>query len=183
MIRHFFAGITCAVLAGTGWSIFSFFKSSPQTPITLEDMGFFEEDSPSQIVNLNYLKADFKGNSSKVFLPIKKPYLIHVWATWCPPCIKELPSYSKFAANYPGKVITLSPDSLRDIQTFLKKHNISGLESGSDEEKVILRVFSVSSLPTTIIVKGNGKILRASGMLKWDNKSLLNILKKELGVA
>ena len=55
-----------------------------------------------------------------------QPLLINFWATWCPPCIKELPEFDRFARSHAKqlRVVGLAIDSLAPVQEFLKKQPV-----------------------------------------------------------
>ena len=55
--------------------------------------------------------------------------LVNFWATWCAPCVKELPELSAMQKEFPDKftLVTISIDSLEDTKLFLEKSNIEGI--------------------------------------------------------
>lgn len=176
-MRSFFAGIFCAVLAGTGWSLFSFLKPE-QKEITLEDIGYDEADTPKSLDSISYLS--YQNDKEEVkFLPLKKPYLIHFWATWCPPCVKEFPNYAKFANNH-GNALTFTSDHVVDVKAFYKKKGISLHPIHLDVDKKIMKAFDVHSLPSTLIVGKNGKTKYITGMIKWQDPRVVKAIEKAL---
>jgi thiol-disulfide isomerase/thioredoxin len=186
-MRPFMVGFLSAGAALIGWGFFSFFDPSPSSKdlnsqeVSFEDFGGITGDLPVNFETLYYdLEKD--GKTVKTCFPRKTSYVIHIWATWCPPCVKELPEYEKIAAQHPEKFITLSSDSLNAIKTFYKEKNISGLSVASNEDKQIMQRLEIRSLPTTLIIKEDGKTIMFSGLLPWKNKNFIKMLKKELKI-
>jgi thiol-disulfide isomerase/thioredoxin len=102
--------------------------------------------------------------------------VLNIWATWCAPCVEEMPTLGKLQAEYankPVKVVTLSidrPEDAPDARAFLAKHG--GLVLYSDPKMRL--AFSldpkVSGLPATIIFDRNGKErARLSGGADWSS--------------
>ena len=91
-------------------------------------------------------------------------YLVNFWATWCKPCVKELPEFQKFAESHkdkPVKVILVSADLKSKLQTgvipFVKAHQLSGEiyllnEAPSSYTERINADWS-GAFPATLIVK------------------------------
>src|SRR6476469_9314243 len=108
-----------------------------------------------------------------------KPVLLNLWATWCAPCIKELPTLDKLSAS-PGapQVIALSQDMQPQstVAAFMDERKI-GLESYQDKEMAVSSALGVQILPTTILYGSDGKeIWRFSGDLDWTGAEAAKIL-------
>ncbi len=108
-----------------------------------------------------------------------KPILINVWATWCPPCVAELPSLAKLYKARGNEVffIFLAEDEPSKVQNFLKQRNL--------EIPVFFAVtprppmLKSSSIPTTFIIDKNGVIkVRKTGAMDWNTEKVKNLLKK-----
>lgn len=93
-----------------------------------------------------------------------KPVLVNFWATWCPPCIEELPMIDRFFKEHAGngwQVIGLAIDQPTAVRKFLEKTPVSfpmglaGLE-GTDLVKQLGN--AAGGLPFTIVLSANGGI-------------------------
>jgi thiol-disulfide isomerase/thioredoxin len=106
--------------------------------------------------------ADFKG----------RYVLVNLWATWCAPCVKELPSLVKLQQAVPGlKVLAVDvghdkPDA---AAAFLKSHKADSLGVYVDTELALLHAFGAYGLPTTVLIDPKGKeVAKAQGPAEWD---------------
>ena len=90
-----------------------------------------------------------------------KPVVLNFWATWCGPCKMEIPSFSKFAVNIPnipvlGIAIDGTSGQLRQARKSLGIKYRVLIGSNSVQE-----AYDVDSVPTTIIIAPDGKIVSA----------------------
>jgi thiol-disulfide isomerase/thioredoxin len=105
--------------------------------------------------------ADFKG----------KPVLLNLWATWCVPCIKEMPTLDTLAGRVGDKiaVVPLSQDlkGMELVGPFFQKNGYKHLKPWLDTDTA----FSVqlgTNLPTTILYDSAGKeVWRVTGDFDW----------------
>lgn len=155
--------------------------------LTLMGSYFIDQSSPLQ-VSLNQqtmsqdqdflpsfssLKLNGKAFSSDVLSGHVS--LVHFWATWCPPCVVELPALIKFARENPDiKVTAISTDFSQDkVEAFFAQK----IEQEVPENFVVLLdikgdvtrgVFGVSKLPETILVSSKSEIVRwYKGDVDW----------------
>jgi thiol-disulfide isomerase/thioredoxin len=108
--------------------------------------------------------ADFRG----------VPVLVNLWATWCAPCIKELPTLEKLADAHltDGQlgVIAVSQDMAPQgsVTAFLNAHEIDGLGAYHDPQMGLSGALNAQILPTTILYDKQGKeVWRYVGDLDW----------------
>ncbi len=113
-------------------------------------------DAVGKPVNL----ADFRG----------KPVLLNLWATWCAPCIKEMPSLDAAAAAAGDKVhvLAVSQDMQREkVAPFFAERNLGHLAPYTDPEMGLSLSYK-ANLPTTIMLDAEGRELwRVSGAMDW----------------
>jgi len=110
-----------------------------------------------------------------------KPVLVNLWATWCAPCIKELPTLDKLSKQ-PGapQVVALSQDMQPQstVAAFLDERKI-GLEPFGDKEMAMSSELGVNILPTTVLYSSDGKeIWRYSGDLDWTGPQAAKLLSE-----
>lgn len=105
--------------------------------------------------------ADYKGHYA----------LINLWATWCAPCVSELPALTKLQASVPGlKVVAVDVghDKSDVAAAFLKSHNVAQLGTFVDTDLALLHAFGAYGLPTTVLIDPSGKeIASAEGPGEW----------------
>jgi thiol-disulfide isomerase/thioredoxin len=100
-----------------------------------------------------------------------KPLLINLWATWCAPCVAELPALDRLAASSKIKVLTVSQDmtQLEKIAPFLRQLGVTRLEPWLDPENE-LGFHYQAILPTSIYYDTQGReVWRVIGPREWDD--------------
>ncbi|WP_243444733.1 TlpA family protein disulfide reductase [Sphingosinicella humi] len=116
--------------------------------------------------------ADFRG----------KPLLVNLWATWCAPCIQEMPTLDALAAQDETlKVLTVSQDlDGRDkVEAFFEQGRFSKIESYLDPEMALMMELKVDTLPTTILYDAEGKeVWRMTGLADWTGERTAGLLKE-----
>jgi thiol-disulfide isomerase/thioredoxin len=110
-----------------------------------------------------------------------KPLLVNLWATWCVPCIKELPTLDALAARDAGKlqVVLVNEDleGARVVTPFLQKHPLKTVKPWLDTANALMIPAKVASLPTTILYDANGKeVLRVDRDLDWTGPEAKRLL-------
>ena len=101
--------------------------------------------------------------------------VLNSWATWCPPCIAEMPSFQNLYTNYKGKVhfVFVSNEKLSTLEKFLAKneYTLPVYQNVGNVPKLLQH----TSLPTTYIIDRNGKIvIQKSGSADWDSQEVFN---------
>jgi thiol-disulfide isomerase/thioredoxin len=119
--------------------------------------------------------ADFKG----------KPVLVNLWATWCAPCVKELPTLDELARSGAVNVLAVSQDMgpHASVVAFLQGHKIGTLEPYQDAKMSLSGGFGAEVLPTSILIGADGKeVWRYVGDLDWTGPEAAKLLA-EAGAA
>ena len=107
-----------------------------------------------------------------------KTVFINIWATWCKPCIDEMPTIKSLADSLKKEQIEFlfaSEDATEDIQRFEASHkfgfNYVKLDNGEE--------LNIMALPTTFIFNKEGKqVFAEMGYRKWDDSSNFNMISK-----
>jgi len=110
--------------------------------------------------------------------------LINLWATWCVPCVAEMPSLaalSKTLAPDDIAVLPLSSDrgGARTVEAFYQEHGITGLPVLLDPRGVAARSWGVHGLPTSVIIDRQGRErARLEGAADWSTPAAAAIIRK-----
>lgn len=101
--------------------------------------------------------------------------LLSFWATWCGPCIEEMPSLNNLQGELGGRRFQVVPVSvegrfqLTRIDMFMRGYRLSKLPVYALDQKTDQRVFGIQAIPTTLLIDPNGKELwRAHGPVDWN---------------
>jgi thiol-disulfide isomerase/thioredoxin len=108
--------------------------------------------------------ADFRGG----------PVLVNLWATWCAPCIAEMPTLDTLAAREADRlrVLTISQDldGRRKVEAFFAKQGYRNLETWLDPQMALMTELKADTLPTTILYDSQGReVWRVVGMEDWES--------------
>ena len=104
--------------------------------------------------------------------------VISYWATWCAPCIKEMPSIKraeKILEDYGYTFLLVSDESISKISNFKNEMNFdfNFLKSNKSFETI-----GVYAMPTSYVFNENGEILETFvGVIEWDSEEMINKLK------
>ena len=104
--------------------------------------------------------------------------VISYWATWCAPCIKEMPSLKRaeeILKDYDYTFLLVSDETISKISKFKNEWNFdfNFLKSVKSFETL-----GIYSMPTTYIYDENGKIIETIvGAIEWDSDEMINKLK------
>ncbi|MEQ9305106.1 MAG: TlpA disulfide reductase family protein [Marinoscillum sp.] len=109
-----------------------------------------------------------------------KIVILNLWATWCKPCIKEMPDLVKMQNELPGDFVLLlaSDEPLEKIQQFAERRpfNLTFTQIQTSVESL-----GVYSLPTTFIIGKDGQLLETLvGAREWDSPEQIEQLKTYL---
>ena len=121
--------------------------------------------------------ADFRG----------RVVLLNFWATWCGPCVVEMPSLDRLQARLGGAdftVVALAQD--RDgaavVEPFYERLGLAGLGVYLDPRGQVARVFGVQGLPTTLVLDRQGRAVGAlEGPAEWDSPEAVALIERVMG--
>ena len=147
------------------------------TPAAAQGGGLDRSQAGKAAPSIGYKNGD--GEDTSLAELSGKPVLLNLWATWCAPCIKELPTLDRLSKqpNAP-QVVTLSQDMQPQpaVAAFLDERQI-GLEPFHDQDMTMSSKLGVNILPTTILYGSDGKeIWRFAGDSDWTGPQAAKLL-------
>lgn len=114
------------------------------------------------------------------------PVLVNLWATWCAPCVKEMPQLDALAGELEGevRVLTISQDirGAEVVEPFFAKGGYTRLEPWLDPETSLSAQFTPEGvLPLTILFDASGKeVLRVTGGYEWGTPEAAALIRGSL---
>jgi len=121
--------------------------------------------------------ADFAGQG----------VVINLWATWCPPCVAEMPALERLARSLAAERIAVLPLSSDRggravVEAFYQRVGLTGLGIWLDPRGAAARGLGVRGLPTTIIVDRSGQErARLEGDAAWDTVPFVAAIRRLVG--
>ena len=129
--------------------------------------------------------VDLTGSEVSLAQFTGKIVLVNLWATWCEPCLREMPSLERLQSRLGGKivVVAISEDrGSKTVEPFIGKLGLKSVKIYLDPKSAMERAFKVQGLPTSFLIDREGRVLgRVEGAAEWDKPKLLGILKSFLG--
>ena len=130
--------------------------------------------------NAQFMLPDTQGNLVDMSAFYGKYVLVNFWATWCKPCVKELPSLDRLEKKVNnmnkfsviGVHVGQNPDI---VNKFLKKNKVSF--TNVIDEDITLSNWMVEAIPTTFLVNQEGiAIYYALGKREWDDAEFIKFI-------
>lgn len=132
------------------------------------------EDKQIELGDFDYNWVVATGDGEPIYISDIRGAVIFLnfWATWCSPCVAELPEIQKAYEKYGHEVafILIANQEPAVVEEFMEKHryNFPVFYPGPS----IPEVFQASSIPTTFIISSDGKIVtKKTGAVNWDSKA------------
>jgi thiol-disulfide isomerase/thioredoxin len=110
-----------------------------------------------------------------------KPTLVNLWATWCAPCIVEMPSLDRLAAREGDalNVVALSQDldGRAPVTQFFGQRGFRDLQANLDPQMQFMSELRLDTLPTTILYDADGReVWRMVGLADWESERVARLL-------
>jgi thiol-disulfide isomerase/thioredoxin len=127
---------------------------------------------------------DEAGNERRLADNRGKALVINFWATWCAPCVKEMPALDRLrAALAPDgiEVLALSADreGVPVVRKFYDVNGLTHLAVALDRMGRIARPLGVQGLPTTVVFDRAGReVGRVVGVAEWDDPATIAFLRR-----
>ena len=110
--------------------------------------------------------------------------IINFWATWCAPCLEEMPSLNRLQADTSFNNLQIIPinvgrENIEKSKSFYERLNINNLEIYFDKKTELVNKFLLRGLPTTIFINKKGEeFARIIGFVNFDDKKIIKWLQK-----
>ena len=117
--------------------------------------------------------ADFRG----------RVVLVNFWATWCAPCVREMPSLDRLQAKLGPEgllVMAVSQDrkGLAAAEPFYREQGLDNLEIFLDPKGAFARAMGVGGLPTSLLIDDRGRVVGGlEGPLEWDGPEAVELIR------
>ena len=174
------AALTFALLLAAGWQ--GALGAEEKPPLKgLLDGNFILLDEPVPAPQEARVKdaegqelgfADFEG----------RVLLVNFWATWCAPCVREMPSLDRLQAKLGSEGLTVMAVSndrggLKKAAPFYEEHGLDHLDIYLDPKGHFAQDLAVTGLPTSIVIDHRGRLIGAlQGPLEWDGPEAVELL-------
>jgi thiol-disulfide isomerase/thioredoxin len=125
---------------------------------------------------------DASGRATTLGPRLAPVTLVHFWATWCPPCIEEIPALQRLARDFAGHedfalVMVAVQDTTEKVQSFLGPSADMALY---DPKGDVANRYGTQKLPESYIVVGGNVVEKFEGMNDWDSPQVRERLRSLL---
>lgn len=127
-------------------------------------------DPPRPLPAISFVDGDGAAHALSDYAG--KAVVLNLWATWCPPCVAEMPSLAALARSARRDLVVLPLSSDRGgatvVERFYHAHGITGLPVALDPKGHALEALGARGLPTTLIIDRQGRErARLEGAADW----------------
>jgi len=134
--------------------------------------------SPAPAISL----ADSSGDTIELSDLRGKPVIVNLWATWCEPCLREMPSLERVQSRFGERIAVLAVSEDRGgdktVEPFIAKLGLKSVKIYIDPKSEVGHAFAVRGLPTSLLIDRNGMLLgRVEGAAEWDSPKILSVLQ------
>lgn len=127
--------------------------------------------------------SDAAGNSLSLADFRGRVVLLNLWATWCIPCVEEMPALDRLAASQPVEdfaVVAVSMDrgGMNVVEPFLAQHGITTIKPLLDPGGRAIAAIGARGLPTSILIgRDGGEVGRLEGAAAWDGPDAKTLIE------
>jgi thiol-disulfide isomerase/thioredoxin len=111
-----------------------------------------------------------------------KPVLVNLWATWCEPCLREMPSLERLRSRLGDRIEVLAVSEDRGgskvVEPFIAKLGLKSVKVYLDPKSEVGHAFAVRGLPTNFVINREGMVVgRVEGGAEWDSPKIRAVLE------
>ena len=136
---------------------------------------------PVEVPNLRFV--DVEGQPMQLRDFRGKVILLNIWATWCPPCVAEMPTLEALEFELGGDdfqvlLLSIDKDGVSVIKPFYNSLGLQELEIYADETMLAATALGSLALPTTLLIDAEGNELgRLVGPAEWNAPEMVEFIK------
>lgn len=161
---------TSALILRTSRGVFLDKEAAVNADVTAPRPGYRAPDFAFENLDGKLMRlSDFRG----------KPVLLNFWATWCPPCRKEIPELQLFHEQYGDRIVLLGIDwgeNVEDVRNFLKRYGATYINLMDKDGKFFVS-YQLTGLPTSYWIDEQG-IIRGMWLGAMDIEDMVTGFKK-----
>jgi thiol-disulfide isomerase/thioredoxin len=147
--------------------------------------GLKPTDPPVAAPDIVFVSAD--GGEHRLGDFLGHGMVVNLWATWCAPCVEEMPSLavlSKALAPSDIAVLPLSSDrgGAKAVEAFFQEHDITGLPVLLDPRGAAAHAWQARGIPTSVLIDRKGReVARLEGAADWSTPAVAALVRKLVG--
>jgi thiol-disulfide isomerase/thioredoxin len=155
-------------------------EDDTQAPDTIKLGEFVPSSPPSAAPAISLTDADRNKTALSDFRG--KLVVLNLWATWCEPCLREMPSLERLQSRLGNRAAVLAVSEDRGgskvVEPFIAKLGLKGVKIYLDPNSQVGHAFGVQGLPTSFVIDRDGKAIgRVEGAAEWDSPKILAVLE------
>lgn len=134
----------------------------------------------------NFTYENYKGGNTSLEDLKGNLVYIDIWATWCPPCIAEIPYLKKMEEKFHDKKIKFvsisvdNPNAKDKWKNMIKAKQMGGVQLFTGGDNSIMEAFEINGIPRFILLDKEGKIINSNAPRPSSNTTLENLIKSNL---
>lgn len=178
MIRGLCAAIMVVLFAALGIGSVIGDEANPPERAKLGQFVPAAAPFPAPAISL----TDAAGNTVELADLRGQLVVLNLWATWCEPCLREMPSLERLQSRLGDRIVVLAVSQDRGgakiVEPFIAKLGLRSVKIYLDPKSEVGHAFDVKGLPTSMVIDPEGKVLgRVEGAAEWDSAKILGVLK------
>lgn len=168
-----------AVVAGAAAVGFGIADERPQPRGAVQHFTYSEASPP--VPEMPFVDAAGGAHSLSEFRG--RAVLLNFWATWCAPCVREMPALDRLQAALGGAeftvlVVSIDRGGAKVAVPFLERLGVTRLVTHLDPKSELARAFGIAGLPTTILIDRAGReVGRVQGAAEWDAPEARDLIR------
>jgi thiol-disulfide isomerase/thioredoxin len=184
-LKQWFAFIfTSLILMGTAGPVNAYLgmqaAAKQTTESTLDRINILPQPFPIALVDF----TDLVGQSVNFEQYKGKVVVVNLWATWCPPCVRELPALDRLnqtlnAQHFALLPISIDAEAVTIVQPFLESLGLGRFNSYFDPQQQLRDVFPLDTIPATFILNEQGELVAyVRSYVDWDDSNVVTFLEQ-----